>query len=98
MERARPPPAHAGPQPRGATQKATAQLYREAFAAFDQNAEPPTSGAVARDTLRVIDAAYRSARTGERVDLASTATLPSSRASGDGVEAVPEGQPPSPAS
>lgn len=54
---------------RQATVKATAALYVGAVAAFDRGVDPPTSAYVARDTLRVIEAAYRSARTGERVDI-----------------------------
>lgn len=56
--------------PRRATVKATAALYAGAIAAFGRGDEPPTSAHIARDTLRVIEAAYRSARTGERVEIA----------------------------
>lgn len=55
--------------PRHADRKATAALYREALAAITRGDEPPTTGHVAADALRVIDAAYRSARAGERVTL-----------------------------
>lgn len=57
---------------RGATQKATAALYVDAVDAFRRDVDPPTSAAVARQTLQIIEASYRSARTGQRVDLTPT--------------------------
>ena len=58
-----------GRNPRRATQKATERLYRDAVDAFRRNVEPPTSAVVARDTLRIIEACYRSADTGQAVDI-----------------------------
>jgi predicted dehydrogenase len=46
---------------------ATGTLFRKIVAAFEQGEEPPSSAREARDALRVIEAAYRSAATGERV-------------------------------
>lgn len=54
---------------RRATQKATAAVYAEALDAFRAGREPATSGAAARATLAIVEAAYRSSRTGERVAL-----------------------------
>ena len=48
----------------------TAKLLEQVVAAFRENREPPSSGREARDVLRVIDAAYCSAESGERVTLA----------------------------
>jgi predicted dehydrogenase len=48
----------------------TAKLLEQILAALSEGREPPSSGREARDGLRVIEAAYRSARTGERVVLA----------------------------
>ena len=48
----------------------TAKLLEQVLAAFAENREPPSNGREARDGLRVIEAAYRSAETGERVTLA----------------------------
>ena len=71
--------------PRRATQRATQALYADLAAALDAGAPPPTTAAVARETLRVIEAAYRSARTGEAVDLrASPADGTASREGGSG--------------
>jgi predicted dehydrogenase len=55
---------------RGATVKATRALWEATFAAVGRGARPPTDARLARETLRVIEAAYRSARSGERVELA----------------------------
>lgn len=55
---------------RGATAKATAALYAATMAASAEGSEPPTHASTARDTLRIIEAAYRSARTGQRIDVA----------------------------
>lgn len=57
--------------PRHATVKATASLYRATIDALRAGTEPPTTALIARDTLRVIEAAYRSARSGERVEVSS---------------------------
>lgn len=57
--------------PRHATVKATADLYQANVAALRAGTEPPTTALIARDTLRIIEAAYRSARTGQRVDVSS---------------------------
>jgi predicted dehydrogenase len=48
---------------------ATATLFRRIVAAFERDEEPPSSAREARDALRVIEAAYRSAATGERIVL-----------------------------
>ncbi len=45
----------------------TARLLAQTIPAFEENREPPASGREARDGLRVIEAAYRSAETGERI-------------------------------
>jgi predicted dehydrogenase len=50
---------------------ATGTLFRKVVAAFERGDEPPSSAREARDALRVIEAAYRSAATGERVVLGS---------------------------
>jgi predicted dehydrogenase len=55
--------------PRDAGPAATRQLFEKVVAAFEQNREPPSSAREAQDGLRVIEAAYRSAETGERVVL-----------------------------
>jgi predicted dehydrogenase len=47
----------------------TAKLLEAILAAIAEGREPPSSGSEARDGLRVIEAAYRSAETGERVTL-----------------------------
>jgi predicted dehydrogenase len=47
----------------------TAKLLEQILAALAEGREPPSSGREARDGLRVIEAAYRSAATGERVVL-----------------------------
>jgi predicted dehydrogenase len=47
----------------------TAKLLARILPAFAENREPPSSGREACDGLRVIEAAYRSAETGERVAL-----------------------------
>jgi predicted dehydrogenase len=48
---------------------ATAELFKLITRAFEEGNEPPSSGREARDVLAVIEAAYRSARAGERVEL-----------------------------
>ena len=55
--------------PRDPAVAATGALFRKITAALEQGIEPPSSGAQARDGLRVIEAAYRSAATGQRVTL-----------------------------
>jgi predicted dehydrogenase len=47
----------------------TARLLAGILKAFEENREPPSSGREARDGLRVIEAAYRSAESGRREDL-----------------------------
>ena len=47
----------------------TAKLTSNVVAAIREDREPPSSAREARDVLRVIEAAYRSAATGERVEL-----------------------------
>jgi predicted dehydrogenase len=59
--------------PRNPGVAATVTLFREIVAAFNEGREPPASGSQARDGLRVIEAAYRSADTGQRVELLSSA-------------------------
>jgi predicted dehydrogenase len=56
--------------PRDAGVYGTAKLLEQIVAALEAGREPPSSGREARDVLRVIEAAYRSAATGERVALA----------------------------
>lgn len=68
---------------RSAAALATAALYADTIAAVQRGAPPPISGEDARDTLLIIEAAYLSARTGERVIIASGSA-------GNGVEAVAE--------
>ncbi len=48
---------------------ATATLFRKIATALEANEEPPSSGREARDVLAVIEGAYRSAETGQRVTL-----------------------------
>lgn len=55
---------------RQATVKATTALYAATVAAWHEDREPPTDAATARETLRIIEAAYTSARTGRRIDVA----------------------------
>jgi predicted dehydrogenase len=56
--------------PRNPGVVATGTLFRKIDAAFRENVEPPSSAREARDGLEIIDAAYRSAETGERVVIA----------------------------
>ncbi len=56
--------------PRHAAPRATAALYEDAIGAISAGRQLRTSGEEARQTLRIIEAAYRSAATGERVSLA----------------------------
>ena len=55
--------------PRDDGVQATARLTEKLFAAIAAEREPPSSAREARDVLRLIEAAYRSAATGERVVL-----------------------------
>ena len=57
--------------PRDAGVFGTARLLEQILDAFREGREPPSSGREARNVLAVIEAAYRSAATGERVELAS---------------------------
>ena len=50
---------------------ATAAVLRGAVQAFRDGAEPPSSGAQAREAIAVIESAYESAGTGTRIELAS---------------------------
>jgi predicted dehydrogenase len=53
--------------PRDVGPEATRRLFDKVVAAFEQNREPPSSGREARNTLAVVEAAYRSGDTGTRV-------------------------------
>jgi predicted dehydrogenase len=53
--------------PRRAGMRATAALLERIVAALREGREPPSSGREAREVIAVIEAAYRSAETGERV-------------------------------
>jgi predicted dehydrogenase len=55
---------------RDSAMHATGELARQVSAAFEAGREPPSSGREARDVLEVIEAAYRSAETGQRIELA----------------------------
>ena len=55
--------------PRNPGVVATGTLFRKIAAAFEEGREPPSSAREARDGLEIIDAAYRSAATGERVEI-----------------------------
>jgi predicted dehydrogenase len=55
--------------PRDSGVYGTAKLLQKVVAAFEEGREPPSSGHEARQVLAVIEAAYRSAQTGERVEL-----------------------------
>jgi predicted dehydrogenase len=59
--------------PRQAGMHATGDLRTKVVAALEQGSEPPSSAREAREVLRVIEAAYESARTGRRVELVSGA-------------------------
>jgi predicted dehydrogenase len=62
--------------PRNAGMHATGALLARVLDAFRRDQEPPCSAREARDVLAVIEAAYRSAGTGTRVELKPT-TVPS---------------------
>jgi len=55
--------------PRQAGMHATATLLRQIVVAIEKGQEPPSNGREARDVLAVIEAAYRSAATDERIEL-----------------------------
>lgn len=57
--------------PRDAGVDATAELTKQTLAAFAAGREPPSSAREARDVIAIIEAAYRSAETGSRIDLRS---------------------------
>jgi predicted dehydrogenase len=57
--------------PRDAGVVGTANLLQGLVRAIDEGGEPPSSAREARDVLAVIEAAYESARTGRRVELAT---------------------------
>jgi predicted dehydrogenase len=56
---------------RNPARQATQLLLAGTIGAFDRGGEPPCSGEGAREALEVVEAAYRSARTGERIQLPS---------------------------
>jgi predicted dehydrogenase len=58
---------------RDSVMRATADLLSAGVRALEQGRTPPSSGREARDVLAVIDAAYRSASTGRRVELGGEA-------------------------
>ena len=60
---------------RDSAMHATRELSRGIVAAFEANREPPSSGREARDVLDVIEAAYRSAETGQRIELSPAVTV-----------------------
>jgi predicted dehydrogenase len=55
--------------PREAGMRATGVLVEGIAAALQEGREPPSSGREAREVLEVIDAAYRSAEEGRRIEL-----------------------------
>ena len=55
--------------PRDPAMHATAALTRKVIGAIQAGEEPPASGREARDVMEVVAACYRSAETGERVEL-----------------------------
>jgi predicted dehydrogenase len=55
--------------PRDVGPEATRRLFEKVVAAFEANREPPSSAREARATLAVIEGAYRSGDSGERVAL-----------------------------
>lgn len=70
---------------RSAAASATSALYVDTVARVKRGEKPAVSADDARDTLKIISAAYESARTGTRVQIDRSAPP------GDGVEAVAEG-------
>ncbi len=81
--------ADAGSRSRGAleTRPCTRRpsSARRIIAAFEAGSEPPSSGREARDVLEVIEAAYRSAETGQRIELAPAARRPQLTILGSGI-------------
>lgn len=63
-----------GRNPKDPGVAATGTLFRKIAAALERGDEPPSSGREARDVLRVIEAAYRSAATGERIEIGAEVT------------------------
>ena len=57
--------------PRDSGLYATRRLLAQVLEAIEAGREPPSSGREAREALAVIEAAYRSAATGERVEVAA---------------------------
>lgn len=55
-----------GRNPRHVARRATAAVWADAVTAWRTGGEPPTSGAMARDLIRIVEASYRSAETGAR--------------------------------
>jgi predicted dehydrogenase len=55
--------------PRPADVHGSIALFERSLACFERDEEPPASGREARDGLAVIDAAYLSAKTGNRIEL-----------------------------
>ena len=55
--------------PRSSGVDATAKLLEKVVAAVAEGREPPSSGREARQVLAVIEAAYHSGQSGERVEL-----------------------------
>lgn len=62
-----------GRNPRGATALATQSLWEATIDAWRRGVVPPTAATTARDTLKVIEASYESARTGRRVEVRAAA-------------------------
>jgi predicted dehydrogenase len=58
--------------PRNPGVAATVTLFREIVTALREGREPPSSGRQARDGLLVIEAAYRSGESGQRVELTTS--------------------------
>ena len=53
----------------------TRRLFAKVVAAFERNREAPSSAVQARNTLAVVEAAYRSGDTGVRVEPAEPASV-----------------------
>lgn len=60
--------------PRRSATRATSALHRDVYAHWRRGEQPPTSAVTARETLRVVRAAYASAETGERQLLGESAS------------------------
>jgi predicted dehydrogenase len=74
--------------PRQPGMHATAILLRGVVTAIEEGREPPSSGREARDVLAVIEAAYLSAATGERIQLEWAAERPMETGEVRGLRAV----------